>query len=261
MARLTIFRLSTSHTNLIQNRCKQAEMTDHYKTSLLILHKLLQDSGYTHWRNWIAQDLMFWDKTKSTKHHISAFGGMGSINDIYVASTSSEIGIWKNELFEITGSLSYYLANNKSEYEKPNLDFIKKNVNEINGWNCEDCNHSGIDETNLNYFLAKQLLTDEFINYITEDKLLDIYNLESIIKSQKIRNIKSKTQDSIINSGIELSKNNTWNWKCPNCSSKRTRVYHWKLDDEYDLITKTKNDKSKAINKLSLFERIKAFIK
>ena len=116
-------------------------MDDNYKTSLKILKSLLDESQNDHWANWIENDIIYWDKNKSTNHHLSAFGGMGSINDIYVAN-NDQIGIWKNRVFDMTKSLSYYFAKNKTNIAPTNIDFYTHGNGEMYGWKCNNCKHS-----------------------------------------------------------------------------------------------------------------------
>jgi hypothetical protein len=75
-----------------------------YQDALQSLHDLLGELKELHWRRWIAQDILEWQDRHSTKHHLSAYGGMGSLNDLCVDD------IWFGPLLDDVRSICYWLA-------------------------------------------------------------------------------------------------------------------------------------------------------
>jgi hypothetical protein len=67
---------------------------DAYLDALKAMHELLGALGEQHWRSWIAQDIEEWESRKSASHHLSAYGGMGSFNDIGFDD------VWLDTLFQ-----------------------------------------------------------------------------------------------------------------------------------------------------------------
>ncbi|MGB8861030.1 MAG: hypothetical protein WCC60_17355 [Ilumatobacteraceae bacterium] len=55
----------------------------------------MQAAGEGHWLRWIEEDIVAWRERGSTAHHRSAYGGMGSFNDLYLTGAQAEPGeIW-----------------------------------------------------------------------------------------------------------------------------------------------------------------------
>ena len=60
-------------------------------------------SGVSYWAKWIAMDLDRWETEKSVRHHSSAYGGMGSLNDLIICtenkhSVTKSKEAWVNSL-------------------------------------------------------------------------------------------------------------------------------------------------------------------
>jgi hypothetical protein len=65
------------------------------------MQSVLQAAGEGHWLRWIEEDIVSWRKQSSTAHHRSAYGGMGSFNDLYLMSAQAEPDkIWLNEALD-----------------------------------------------------------------------------------------------------------------------------------------------------------------
>ena len=88
-------------------------MTDHYKITLEILAKILHEENYDHWAKWMQEDINLWEISKSIEHHLRAYGGMGSFNDVVIGSNNYE-GIWRGHAFGQLQSFVYGLAKEKS---------------------------------------------------------------------------------------------------------------------------------------------------
>jgi hypothetical protein len=63
-----------------------------FEQALIAMRAILEARGETHWQSWIEVDLARWRGDGSTEHHRSAYGGMGSFNDLYL--DDGEAGIW-----------------------------------------------------------------------------------------------------------------------------------------------------------------------
>lgn len=72
-----------------------------YEQALIGMQGVLQAAGEGHWLRWIEEDIGTWREQGSTAHHRSAYGGMGSFNDLYLMSAQSEPDkIWLNEALD-----------------------------------------------------------------------------------------------------------------------------------------------------------------
>jgi hypothetical protein len=67
-----------------------------YAQPLDAMHRLLMQAGETHWAAWIERAMREWRESRAVKHHLSAYGGMGSFNDIshLIASAAGPGARW-----------------------------------------------------------------------------------------------------------------------------------------------------------------------
>lgn len=66
-----------------------------YEQALIAMRGVLEAAGEQHWLKWIDEDLAAWRAAGSTSHHRSAYGGMGSLNDVHLSRADGEPGgIW-----------------------------------------------------------------------------------------------------------------------------------------------------------------------
>ena len=216
-------------------------MTDNYKISLEILYRLLKDSGNEHWANWIKEDLDNWTENKKVDHHLKAFGGMGSINDLYVGKDNT-IGAWRNKLFDIIKTLSCSLAKGKISEAPTDTDFYRFGNNEINGWRCRNCGHSRIDKVGIEQYLSTKFLPLIIVDLIKKDSLEEIINLENFINIDEIRTTRELISKQIIDQEIVLTSERQWLWTCPECKTKNACVYRWNYDKESNKLIESKNN-------------------
>lgn len=59
---------------------------DLYEPCLSALIEALALVGEAHWHTWMVDDLERWRRGRDVAHHLSAYGGMGSFNDLWFAS-------------------------------------------------------------------------------------------------------------------------------------------------------------------------------
>lgn len=81
-----------------------------YLQALLALEGVLDRAGDTHWRNWVRADIDAWQRTATTDHFRSAFGGMGSLNDLYLADSSDPNSIWLDAAMRAARSIAAGVA-------------------------------------------------------------------------------------------------------------------------------------------------------
>ncbi|TJZ49309.1 hypothetical protein FAZ15_22330 [Sphingobacterium olei] len=227
-------------------------MTDHYKISLEILYRLLKESGNDHWANWIQKDIHLWTTEKRVDNHLGAYGGMGSINDLSVGG-SDTIGVWKNRIFDTTKNLIWSLA--KGKISTPPLDdkFYRCGSTEISGWRCRSCGHSRIDKSNIELYLSTEFLPKLFVDYIRQDQLIEILDLNTIVALDQIVEKRSTIEKLIQNANITLTNGNEWLWNCPECESKNICVFKWQtMDNDTKLIESKDNLKMETKKNASL---------
>ena len=211
-------------------------MTDYYKTTLEILAEILHKEDYDHWANWMQEDIILWETNKSTEHHLRAYGGMGSFNDIYVGGNDN-VGIWKNHIFGQLQSLAYSLAKGDS------IESILKPISnqrhevEISGWRCRNCGDARMNNRTINLLIAQHFIPKFFLNYVQEGNLNEVANIFKLIDSEEVINKKSQIISLIKEANIILNPDDNWLWTCPKCESSQVCSYRWNvLTDDYKIV-------------------------
>ena len=203
-------------------------MTDYYKITLEILSKILQEENYDHWAKWMQEDIKLWETNKSVDHHLHAYGGMGSFNDVVIGGNNNE-GIWKGQVFGHLQTLSYSLA--KGDSLESILEGIlnRNNSNEISGWRCRNCGDARMADRDINLFIANYFIPKLFIKYVQEDRLREVADIYKLIDSEEVINKKDQIVSIIQQTNIFLNLDDNWLWTCPKCGSSEVCVYRWKV--------------------------------
>ena len=210
-----------------------------YRKILLLLKDLLNKSENYHWEKWIDQDIYDWDNLKSTKHHKSAFGGMGSINDLYVGD-SGKIGTWKNNMFDYLKSLSWTFAT------KNEIQFSSNKSSIIQGVICRNCHFAEISEGGIESFISEKYIPILVAKFLPTDKYSTLTDIESFINDSDITNDRNKLINSLKNFNIKLNNNIIWSNPCPKCDNGDKCVYRWEVNEtnETIVLTRSKNNLS-----------------
>ncbi|MDP4147021.1 MAG: hypothetical protein Q8936_21535, partial [Bacillota bacterium] len=141
---------------------------DLYRLALEAMQKLLNETGVRFWADWIEKDIEYWDDNRSVTHHLSAYGGMGSFNDVVICvvnnhKVNKHQEAWTNYLLMGLKSVAYYLA--KSEEIEINVDMLKEklqcNYSKIQGSRCLACGYSELSEGDVDNFIAPKIINEE----------------------------------------------------------------------------------------------------
>ncbi len=218
------------------------KMTDPYKTALEILYQFLKDEvGYEHWAKWMLDDIELWESEQSVEHHLRAYGGMGSFNDIVLGNNDVE-GMWKGKAFSQVQHLAYCLATGQS------LESILTNLsnpyraNEISGWRCRTCGDARINTMDIERVVSDYFTPKLFIEYAQQDTLFEILKISQVIDSEMVIGKRQAIENLIKNSNITLADNKEWLWTCPKCSSKEVCVYRWTLHENDTDLTEAEDN-------------------
>ncbi len=211
-------------------------MTNHYKTTLEILAKILREENYDHWANWMQEDIKLWETDKSVEHHLHAYGGMGSFNDVIIGGNDNK-GIWKAHIFGHLQTLAYSLA--KGDYIESILEGIssRNNTNEISGWRCRNCGDARMTDRDINIFIANYFIPKLFVNYVQENRLNEVVNIHKLIDSEGVIDKKNQIKSLIQSSNIILNLDDKWLWACPKCGSTEICAYRWNVTEDGTKLT------------------------
>jgi hypothetical protein len=211
-------------------------MTDYYKTALEVLIKILHEADWENWVKWLQEDIKLWETNKSVEHHLRAYGGMGSFNDVVIGGNDNE-GIWKAHIFGHLQTLSYSLA--KGDSLKSILEgILNLNCsNEISGWRCRNCGEARMMDRGINLFIANYFIPKFFVQYVQEDRLKEVISIPKLIDSEGVINKNTQIKSLIQEANIIVNPANNWLWICPKCGSSEVCAYRWKvLEDGSKLI-------------------------
>jgi hypothetical protein len=201
-------------------------MTDYYKTALEVLSQILREEKHENWANWMQEDLKLWETNKSVEHHLRAYGGMGSFNDVVVGGNNNE-GIWKAHIFGHLQGLTYSLA--KGDSLEKILETISNQppVNVISGWRCRTCGDARMTDRDINLFIANYFIPQFFVQYVQEDRLKEVFDIPKLIDSEEVIAKKSNMKSLIQQANIILNPDDNWHWTCPKCGSSEVCVFRW----------------------------------
>src|SRR5262245_59574449 len=153
----------------------------HYQHCLEAMIRLLEAVGETQWSTWLREDVRLWQASSDTRHHLAAYGGMGSFNDVCICRQNQDRVTeqqepWANVLFEWLKTLCYFLARNPQEevtaarllkavgrHDAALAAFVggdrapvsmRGRVNgeqKLQGWRCLDCGHGEVATQDIEY--------------------------------------------------------------------------------------------------------------
>jgi hypothetical protein len=200
-----------------------------YKLALEALHYLLSKTGASFWAKWIETDIKLAEEN-TVDHHLSAYGGMGSLNDVVICvlnnhAITKEQELWVNYLFQDLKGLCFTTARtpvNRVMIEKSLWDQPK----EIQGWRCLSCGYGKLSKSDIENFIAPKLLREMVLKAFEEKRLSDcveqVLSLNIPGRNEEYESIKQIA----LRSGL-LVDDDAGLRPCPNCNSDNTAVYRW----------------------------------
>jgi hypothetical protein len=214
---------------------------DTYRKTLLLLKDLLHKSGNSIWEQWIDRDIDEWDKEKSTSHHKSAFGGMGSINDLAVGG-QEKIGTWKNNMFDLLKSISWTFA------AKNKIQFPTTTVSNIEGTVCRDCTYAEVSESGIERYISSKHLPAMIANLLSNEQYIDLTNFQMLTNKPEVIVDRQNLLTALTKAKINISKTGNWLKTCPVCNSTDTCVFRWHISGIDDKVLLTRRESNLSIN-------------
>jgi hypothetical protein len=230
-----------------------------YEHALVAMERLLQSVGETHWAQWIGIDIERWRLDRDTSHHLSAYGGMGSFNDVVICLANNHhvtevTEAWVNALFEWLKSLCHFLA------KHPTDSFLSETLAHrigrhdsslaafvdgedapasmrgyaidppvLQGWRCLRCGQAEVSARDIEYLMAHDLIPNLVFAACESDGLDRLVDRVLSADALEVEGTRDTLRKAVTASGILLTNRDGWNWKCPHCGSDDTAVYRWKL--------------------------------
>lgn len=181
---------------------------DNYEASLKAMYLLLRKVNIISWADKIKKEIKLVEK-RDVSHHLSLYGGMGSLNDIYICRYNNhkvtyEQEPWYNALFNILTMLCSSYAKNEDmlPFLFDHRDSITTANMKISGQKCRTCGKQIVIKNKIDWYIAPLLLSkivrEALINDYLESCAVNIMNLnipdreseyEIIVQVLKARNI------------------------------------------------------------------------
>lgn len=207
---------------------------DYYKITLEALYKLLDETGVTFWADWILKDIKLWEQNRSTEHHLSAYGGMGSFNDLVICTqnkhnVTKEQEPWVNTLLIYLQSLSTFLAKSKDRDITISsiANKLQCNSSQIQGTRCLSCGYAELTLTNVDSFIAPKIVSEGIVKSLKNENLIEFIGDVIMVNLKQIEFQRKKIIKIINSSGINYTSLSRWMRPCPKCGSEDTAVYRW----------------------------------
>jgi hypothetical protein len=199
-----------------------------YLDALNAMHDLLHALDEQEWRSWIAQDIREWESRQSTRHHLSAYGGMGSFNDIGFDD------VWLGTLFVDLRGLCYHLA--KHATGALDLRCLELSLGrmgfELSGWRCLACAYGVVSRRNLDAFIARRVIRSRILSAVAGAGLREFVVCTIQANPRDALYTPENVLEWITNGAIHIRDSTAWLRPCPNCASDDTAVYRWSLLEE-----------------------------
>lgn len=209
-----------------------------YEHSLQAMGRLLTAVNEMHWANWIREDINRWQNDRDTSHHLSAYGGMGSFNDVLICRANQHNIMeaqepWIGTLFNWLKEVCYYLA--KHPDDKVTSGDLKKagefaNAhNRLSGWRCLVCGYSETSNKSIDWFIAQDLIPDMVFLGCEKSTLNDLVGKVLAIDIPNLAETRRELVASTQASGITINDRVGVMQQCPKCSQSDTALYRWRL--------------------------------
>jgi len=149
-----------------------------YEEALTAMLWLLETVGESHWSRWIRQDLDLWRGSRKVEHHLSAYGGMGSFNDVSICAANGhevarESEPWAQETFEALKTLCYRLAHMPARRIgcRTVRLLLRSGKPLLQGWQCLECGCRELTPEELESYVAKRVIPAAVVAACTNGNL------------------------------------------------------------------------------------------
>jgi len=232
-------------------------MTTQYEQALTAMERLLCAVNEKHWGDWVREDLNRWRASSDTSHHLSAYGAMGSFNDVAICHGYHKVNTaqepWAIVLFEWLRAVCYYLAHHPHEqfaapalarligrHESSLAAFVGGDKapasmrgyvgsdHSLGGWRCGACGHAEVSIRHIDYYIAEDVIPRMVFDACEKGTLNEVVDTALSLDIQGLEESRRELVLAAEASGIVVRDKEGWMWECPKCGQQHSCVPRWK---------------------------------
>ncbi|MES2555744.1 MAG: hypothetical protein V4604_06325 [Bacteroidota bacterium] len=208
-----------------------AEQRDFYGELLGLLLLLFKKGGNTFWENWIAEDIKLWNEEKNTEHHISCFGGAGTINDTSIGPWKTIEGVWNDEIFALIKSYSYSFASKKGKQDSIFLlnDSLIQGHFQLSGHKCNKCEKLVTSNFTLERAIALYALPQIFKQEFEKEELNNLLEKSFCTNHEYSQQIRSAFIEALKQAQISIYVITEVSDDSCDCKANNYDINNWKI--------------------------------
>ncbi len=232
-----------------------------YYEVLQAMEHLLDRVGETVWRDWLRDDIRRWESDQDTGHHLQAYGGAGSFNDValwrangYQVTEAQEE--WVQGLFENLRGICFRLAQQphteeplsralssgtrdmpifegfqRSDEDEGRLADLSSHLEQLStqlhGWRCLDCGYAETSPRRIEQFLVQEVLPAAIASIGQASGLRSAVDATLALDFPGLQASRERLTTAVLGSQIHVQDRKGWVRPCPNCGSDHTAMYRW----------------------------------
>jgi len=228
-----------------------------YEHALAATEYLLRQVGERHWADWLHEDMLAWRANGDVSHHRSAYGGMGSFNDVIICrmnqhNVTAEQEPWANALFEWLKAILFQLSREPSMV--PTIDVLRGTVGrhapslsafvggehaptsmhglvgeswKITGVRCLACGYAEVTRSGIDSAIADDIVPELVFDGCARGALIQVVDRVLAQDLDGLADRRAKLIFAATASGLQIRNDDGWMRPCPRCNADDTAVYRW----------------------------------
>jgi hypothetical protein len=232
-----------------------------YEDALVATERLLRQVSMDYWADWLLKDLKLWRTEQDISHHLLAYGGMGSFNDIYICRSNShhittEQEPWAHLLFDWLKALLFHLTH--SQPTTLTIDGLRRTVGRdipslsafvggknappswrgywypgstirVGGRRCKKCGYAYISAKGLQSIdsaIAESIIPELVFHACVHHRLTELVDSVLALNIPEHAQQRKQLEDAAQASNISLTQDGRM-CPCPQCGSEEISVCNW----------------------------------
>lgn len=230
--------------------------TSAYERTLIAMEYVLRRIG-DGWADWMKTDLDAWRENRDVSHHLGAYGGMGSFNDVIICrmnhhEVTDEQEPWANWLFKWLKAMLLYFA--RHPLESPSSKQLRRAIGvhapslaayvggerapdsmrgflsdriEIQGAACLSCGDAAMTPIDLDWAIAGRIVPEMLFDASARATLVQAIDAILSLNVPGLGDPRARITAAALAGTIPIRGKHDWFGLCVRCGSKGLAAYHW----------------------------------